>query len=109
MCVSETFSLSNGVRQGGVLSTILFNLCVNNLHERLIDLGLRCHIGNTFASTVDYADDISLIASSISSLINMINKDFAVQFCIHFNLKKIKHLCFNVDDTRYIAVGIYGT
>ena len=45
---SDAFSCNNGVKQGGVLSPILFGVYINELLVRLEKSGLGCHIGNTF-------------------------------------------------------------
>ena len=40
--VSETVSVSNGVRQGGILSRISFNIYLNNLNVRLDSVSVGC-------------------------------------------------------------------
>ena len=42
--VSDYFSISNGVKQGGVISPVLFNLYLDNLLIYLKQSGLGCHI-----------------------------------------------------------------
>ncbi len=41
--LSESFSVSNGVRPGGVLSPILFTVCTDELHLQLKHEGIGCH------------------------------------------------------------------
>ena len=65
---SSTFEVSNGVKQGGVLSPILFNLYIDELLERLKKSGFGCHIGSMFMGAFCYADDCTLLAPSITSL-----------------------------------------
>ena len=43
---SEPFNVTNGVRQGGVLSPILFTVYLDELLLRLSNLGIGCHFGN---------------------------------------------------------------
>ena len=43
-CVSESFEVANGVRQGGVLSPILFTVYLDELLQRLTSLDIGCHI-----------------------------------------------------------------
>ena len=46
--LSQYFELSHGVKQGGVLSPILFNFYIDKLLLELIGSGYGCHISNTF-------------------------------------------------------------
>ena len=45
---SYNFSVSNGVRQGGVSSAILFSVYINDLFVILRKEGLGCHIHGLF-------------------------------------------------------------
>lgn len=67
---SEQFEVSNGVRQGGVLSRspILFTIYLDELLVKISKLGIRCHFGNNFAGALSYADDIALLAPSPSAM-----------------------------------------
>ena len=56
------FTVSNGVKQGGVLSPILFAIYTDGLLKRLEETGVGCHMGSRFAGSLAYADDITLLA-----------------------------------------------
>ena len=79
MCVrwdkslSDSFSVSNGVRQGDVLSPILFSVYLDGLPQKLADSGVGCHWGYLFAGAVCYADDIVLLAPCPSALRILLN------------------------------------
>ena len=60
--VSSHFCVSNGVKQGGVLSPILFTNYINNLFNVLKSTGPGCNVGNIFADAFGNADDIILLA-----------------------------------------------
>ena len=56
------FHVSNGVRQGGVLSPMLFAVYIDSLLEMLEASGVGCYSGGCFVGAVCYADDIVLLA-----------------------------------------------
>ena len=60
--------LLNGTKQGAVLSPILFTLYIEGLLERLIQSGVGCQIGCTYAGKFGYADCIALLALGLTSL-----------------------------------------
>ena len=70
--LSNKFSISNGVRQGGVLSPILFTIYIDDLLLQLEQQGIGCYWNHLFAGAVCYADDIALIAPSPSALRHML-------------------------------------
>ena len=57
-CLSRGFSVSNGVRQGGVLSPYLFAVYLDGLLEELSNSGVGCYWGFSFVGALAYADDI---------------------------------------------------
>ena len=60
-CLSEAFHVSNGVRQGSVLSPLLFSVYLDGLLSELSDCGVGCFWGSLFAGAFCYADDIVLL------------------------------------------------
>ena len=48
-CISHQYAVSNDVKQGGVMSPLLFNFVVEHLIECLDRKGLGCHMGNHFS------------------------------------------------------------
>ena len=65
---SEFYRLTAGVRQGGALSPCLFALYVNDVIIKITSFGIGCHLGFSCVNIILYADDILLLAPSISSL-----------------------------------------
>ena len=58
---SMPFSLNNGVKQGAVLSPILFSIYIDSLLQKLKESGLGCHVGSYFPiSQWAAADDSNL-------------------------------------------------
>ena len=64
----QIWSDTAGVKQGGVISPLLFSLYIDELYLLLKESGMGCHVGLTYAGAFGYADDIALVAPSLSSL-----------------------------------------
>ena len=62
---SYSFSESNDVKQGSVISPLPFSIYIDNLFSNLNQSGLSCHVGSTYACAFGYADDIALVSPSI--------------------------------------------
>ena len=71
--LSDAFSIINGVKQGVVISAILFCIYIDDLIKVLRKNSDGCWIGNTFLGIIIYADDIVLLSPSLDGLQNMIN------------------------------------
>ena len=52
--LTSSFKVCNGVKQGGVLSPILFAVYVDSLLGRLEQSGVGCHIGGHFVGALAY-------------------------------------------------------
>jgi len=73
MCLSACYNLTVGVRQGGVLSPVLFNVYVNSVLLRLQQSNYGCVIGSQFLGCIMYADDLLLLCPSICGVKKMLN------------------------------------
>jgi Reverse transcriptase (RNA-dependent DNA polymerase) len=67
------FKLNCDIRQGGVLSPYLFAVYVDGIVSEVKSLDIGCHLGQVCFSIFLYADDILLLAPSISSLQEIVN------------------------------------
>ena len=67
--VSAPFSVSNGVRQGGLLSPSLFNLYMDDLSVKLNNCNTGCRVGNHLM----YADDLALLSPSSAGFQQLLN------------------------------------
>ena len=84
---SRVFGASNSVKQGGVLSPILFIVYMDELIVTLSKSQLGCHMGPFYAGALGYADDLTLISPSIRGLNVMLNicQRFAQEYNVTFN------------------------
>jgi len=65
---SYFFPILAGVRQGGLLSPALFAIYMDVLVSRLRACGYGCKLLNDFFGCLLYADDIVLVAHTVSSM-----------------------------------------
>lgn len=87
---SEYFTASNGVKQGSVLSPILFSVYIDELLLKLKKKKDGCWIGTYYYGGLCFADDLKLLAPSITGLQSMLNtcNDFADENGLDFNATK---------------------
>ena len=57
-CMSDSFNVSNGVRQGSVLSPYLFAVYMDDLFSELKKVNAGCIVGNLKLIHIMYADDL---------------------------------------------------
>ena len=93
---SSLFSVSNGVKQGGVLSPILFNIYVEDIVISLKKYSVGCHVSGMYCGIFTYADDITLLSPSSSGLNFMLKmcEEYAKTRSILFNSSKTKCMFF---------------
>ena len=71
-CYSHRGKLTAGVRQVGVLSPMLFAVCVDDL-LKLKDCSLECHIKGICLNAVMFADDLLEVTILVCDLQSMVN------------------------------------
>jgi hypothetical protein len=95
---SEDIQIRRGVRQGCVLSPLLFNLYSESIFREALDEvqgGIK--INGISIDNIRYADDTVLIASNAQELQNIINAvvHHSEMFGLHLNVSKTKTLVFS--------------
>ena len=93
--ISEKYGIANGVKQGGVLSPILFGIYMDNLIKCLKDSYIGCKIGNNYVGVVCYADDLTLISLTLTGLKCML------AICENYELDEYKIL-FNASKSQLL-------
>ena len=93
---SSQFHGVNGIRQGGVISPILFIVYMDELISRLEKCQAGCWIGHRYFGCLVFADDMNLLCPSGTGLQRMLNicAEFGVEYSINFNETKTKCIKF---------------
>ena len=92
---SEPFTMSNGLRQGSVLSPKLYCLYSEKLNRILNTAGIGCYIKGVAMNNFSYADDLVLLcpcASALNDLLALCSA-FASKSYIVFNTMKTECMC----------------
>ena len=99
--LSEKFTIQNGVKQGAVLSAVLFCLYIDGLIKKLRKKREGCWFKNSYVGIIVYADDIVLLSPSIDGLQRMINDCF--HYAHEHNLEFSTHILAQKSKTKCIA------
>ncbi|VDI79669.1 Hypothetical predicted protein [Mytilus galloprovincialis] len=93
--VSVPFKVQQGVRQGGVLSTFLYLVYINDLLNELELVG-TANISNIHTSNPSFADDVVCIGTSPQRLQILLNcaYDYSLRWRFEFNPLKSVILCY---------------
>ena len=88
--VSDCFYVSNGVRQGGILSPHLFNVYMDDMSSLLNKCHAGCYVGNMLINHLMYADDLVLICPSANGLRKLLKvcENFGNPHDVKFNSDK---------------------
>ena len=115
---SRDFGITNGTRQGSVLSPALFSVYMDNLITRLRRSGVGCHLGSVFCGVTGYADDLLLLAPSRSAMELMLQicEDYATENNLEFSTDpdpvKSKSKCIfmqgNMRKPKPVNLRLYG-
>ena len=71
--LSSSFNVSNGVRQGSLLSPLLFSLYIDEISSKLKSSQIGCFVNNECFNHLMYADDLCLLAPTAAALQRLID------------------------------------
>ena len=91
---SNPFPSFNGVKQGGILSPILFCVYMDELISRLKQSGVGCFIGYIYLDSLGYADDLCLLALTRRAIQIMLGicEKCGNEYDVMFNSHQKKHI-----------------
>ena len=89
-CLPTSQSLNNGVRQGGILSPLLFSTYMDDLSRSLQTLSVGCYMHDCLMNHLFYADDACLVSPSVKGMQRLLDKctEYASVHDIQFNTDK---------------------
>ena len=95
----EEFLIKNGVRQGGILSSILFNFYINEVINKVSILNWGCNLNLRKLNIIGYADDLIVMAPSPAGLQNILNSlgETLKALCLKINTDKSVHMVFKTN------------
>ena len=99
------FLVINGVKQGGILSSMLVNVYMEYLSIKLNQSGIGGHLINHLC----YADDlclISLYSAGMQELLDMYST-YAIEHLLTYNRSKSYSSCFKHKHIKLHAKGFY--
>ena len=94
---SFAFTISNGVRQGGVLSPYLFSVYVDQLLSKSLNaVRSGCYVGKICIDHIFFADDITFFSPSLTGFQELVDVcyDYALTHAIMFNCNKSRGMLF---------------
>ena len=88
--VSEKFEITNGVRQGSLISPLLFTVYMEALSDALNVCNVGIYVGFQQLNHLLYADDLVLLSPSLIGLRTLLQacETFAIKHDIICNSKK---------------------
>ena len=94
--LSSSFQIGNGVKEGGILSPVLFNIYKDKVSITINITAIGGHIGGQQLNHLCYADDMCLISISSAGMQELLNvcHSYPIEHSLLYNGNKSYSLCF---------------
>ena len=98
-CTSSSFKVTNGVRQGSIMSPKLFAIYVDDLTQSLIKSKIGCMLDEVCYNHIFYADDLCLLAPCAIALQKLLDicHEYGVEHDVIYNPLKSVCIVFKPD------------
>jgi len=102
---SRLLLVRSGIKQGGILSPLLFNIYIKTIITALEKADMGCHVDNIFVRCIAYADDILLLSASVVHLHKMLEicQSQGEKLDVRLNRKKSCLFTFGKDYNEQLA------
>ena len=103
--LSESVPLAAGVRQGGVLSPLLFSAFIDIVLSELENFRHGCFINRECFNSLLYADDLLLLSTSVTDLQLLIDKCLSVFDLLDLQINSAKSVCLRIGNRFRASCG----
>ncbi len=85
------------MKQGGVISPVLFCIYIDGLLIELENSGVGCYMESVFAGIFGYADDVKLLTPTTRAMSKMviISEQYAARYDVMFKAKKSQVIIYS--------------